>query len=178
MPLSRSATAPSAMTLAPPHGAEGADGADALWRSPLPPFVRAHRFLERVAVLSEPEWREVLHRAHEVHAQLRAAGLRALTDRLVGHPQSRAFGALTRVAHDAAEIAGRRRTVPIDDIGRAAGLASRAASALALRDELAHAHGLVHYAPFVAVIDARPAPAADVLRWEVASGRGGTPVAP
>ncbi|MGZ8376098.1 MAG: hypothetical protein ACXWZS_00260 [Gemmatirosa sp.] len=126
---------------------------DEFWRSPLPPFVRAHRFVERVALLSQPEWREVVRRAHAVDPALRAAGLRALTDRLVGHPQARAFGALTRAAHDAAEIAARRGVVAEDAVGRAAGLASLAASALAMRDELATPHGLVHYVPFSAALD-------------------------
>jgi hypothetical protein len=127
---------------------------DVLWRSLLPPFARAHRFVERVALFSQSEWREVVSRAHAVDPALRTAGLRALTDCLVGHPQARAFGALTRAAHDAAEIAVRRGVVTEEAIGRVAGLTSLAASALAMRDELAPVHGLVHYMPFAPAVDA------------------------
>jgi hypothetical protein len=112
------------------------------------PLAHAHRFVERAAGLSEREWGEVFRRAHLQASSARRAATDALSALLVGHPQSRAFGALTRCARDAAEIAERRRVVPAELASRAARLVADAAGALAAGSALAPSHARVLLAPF------------------------------
>jgi hypothetical protein len=99
-------------------------------------------------VLPADGWDVVLRRALEADHRLRRAAMGAVTELLVGHPQSRAFGSLARAAHEVADVAARRRLVPADAVSRVAGLTLEAANALALREWLVPAHGRALYAPF------------------------------
>ena len=134
------------MTLPPlprPHPEPPAAGAPAP-RPPSPddaasPFVRAQRFLEQVAALSAADWREVLRRTQTVDAATRRAAVHRLGELLVGHPQTRAFDALTRLAHEALHVEGGPRTkrpVPSDLVPYVAGITAHAAHAVALRERL------------------------------------------
>jgi hypothetical protein len=139
--------------------------ADPVWASPLPPFLRAHRFLEGVSHLTAAEWHAVLQRATDTDPVVRRAARRALTDLLVGHPQAPAFGALTRAAYDVAEAVGHRRLVPADTVFRLSMLTAEAANAVALRERLTSAHGRALYDLFVRS-DGPPAPELPRVRSE------------
>ena len=105
---------------------------------PAAPFVRAQRFLEQVAALTPADWREVLRRVQTVDAAARRAAVHRLGELLVGHPQTRAFDALTRLAHEAlhAEPGSKKRPVPNDLVPYVGGVIAHAAHAVALRERL------------------------------------------
>ena len=101
--------------------------------------MRAHRFLEQVAALSATDWREVLRRVQTVDAATRRSAVHRLGELLVGHPQTRAFDALTRLAHEVLHGeggAGKKRAVPNDLVAYVAGITAHAAHAVALRERL------------------------------------------
>ena len=133
----------------PPPPLVGAPRAidDPLARSPLPPFARARRFLEHAGALSRRGWDDAIARSLAPDARL--AATRRVAALIAEHPQSRAMDALARAAQQAARDAVRDRRLATGFETRAAGLASHAAFALALREQLATREFEVLYAPFV-----------------------------
>lgn len=128
---------------------------DAMWHSPLPPFVRAHRFLECLGTLSAADWQRVVHRATEADGAVHRAALRRLDALRAEHGQLRAFAALRRVADDALDAVQRRQRMAPELATRAASLAAQAAFALALRERLPACDAVALYTPVASALSAR-----------------------
>ena len=123
------------------------------------PFVRAQRFVEQVAALSPADWKEVLRRMQTVDAAARRAAVHRLGEILVGHPQTRAFDALTRLAHEALNAGGgaggaRKKPVPNDLVPYVSGVIAHAAHAVALRQRLTEREFDALAAPFARSVPA------------------------
>jgi len=122
------------------------------------PFLRAQRFLEQVAALTPADWREVLRRVQTVDAAARRAAVHRLGELLVGHPQTRAFDALTRLAHEALHGEGgggaRKKAVPNDLVPYVTGVIAHAAHAVALRERLTAREFDALAAPFARAVPA------------------------
>ena len=116
------------------------------------PFVRAQAFLEQVAAFSAADWREVLRRVQTVDAATRRAAVHRLGELLVGHPQTRAFDAHTRHAHEALHAEGRKKPVPNDLVPYVTGITAHAAHAVALRDRLTAREFEALAAPFARAV--------------------------
>jgi hypothetical protein len=116
--------------------------------------VRAQQFLEQVAALTAADWREVLRRVQTVDAATRRAAVHRLGELLVGHPQTRAFDALTRLAHETLHVEGRKKPVPNDLVPYVAGITAHAAHAVALRERLTPREFEALAAPFARAVAA------------------------